>query len=69
MVLVVIFCNQLIPSLLFNRTRGLWAARLLWPIVMLLWLATPVTVFIRFFFSVAELAEAPANPERSLRPT
>ncbi|MGB0052810.1 MAG: hemolysin family protein, partial [Terracidiphilus sp.] len=62
-VLVVIFCNQLIPSLLFNRTRGLWAARLLWPIVMLLWLATPVTVFIRFFFSVAELAEAPANPE------
>jgi CBS domain containing-hemolysin-like protein len=61
--LVVIFCNQLIPSLLFNRTRGLWAARLLWPICLLLWLATPVTVFIRFFFSVAELAEAPANPE------
>jgi CBS domain containing-hemolysin-like protein len=30
---------------------------------LLLWLATPVTVFIRFFFSVAELAEAPANPE------
>jgi CBS domain containing-hemolysin-like protein len=29
---------------------------------LLLWLATPVTVFIRFFFSVAELAEAPANP-------
>jgi CBS domain containing-hemolysin-like protein len=61
-VLVVIFSNQLIPSLLFNRTRGLWAARLLWPICLLLWLATPVTVFIRFFFSVAELAEAPANP-------
>jgi CBS domain containing-hemolysin-like protein len=62
-VMVVIFCNQLIPSLLFNRTRGLWAARLLWPICLLLWLATPVTVFIRFFFSVAELAEAPPNPE------
>jgi CBS domain containing-hemolysin-like protein len=62
-VLVVIFSNQLIPSLLFNRTRGLWAGRLLWPICLLLWLATPVTVFIRFFFSVAELAEAPANPE------
>jgi CBS domain containing-hemolysin-like protein len=61
--LVIIFCNQLIPSLLFNRTRGLWAAKLLWPICLLLWLATPVTVFIRFFFSVAELAEAPANPE------
>src|SRR5208282_5314571 len=67
-VLVVIFCNQLIPSLLFNRTRGLWAARLLWPICLLLWLATPVTVFIRFFFSVAELTEAPANPEEEPAP-
>ena len=24
-VLVVVFCNQLLPSLLFNRTRGRWA--------------------------------------------
>jgi len=61
-VLVVIFAYQLIPSLLFNRTRGLWAAYLLWPIRLLLWLVTPVTVFIRFFFSVAALAEAPAGP-------
>jgi CBS domain containing-hemolysin-like protein len=67
-VLVVIFCNQLIPSLLFNRTRGLWATRLLWPICLLLWLATPVTVFIRFFFSVAALAEAPANSEEEPAP-
>ncbi len=67
-VLVVIFCNQLIPSLLFNRTRGLWAERLLWPICLLLWLATPVTVFIRFFFSVAALAEAPANSEEEPAP-
>jgi putative hemolysin len=35
---------------------------------MLLWLATPVTVFIRFFFSVASLAEAPANPEEEPAP-
>lgn len=63
LVLVVIFAYQLIPSLLFNRTRGLWAARLLWPIRLLLWLVTPVTVFVRFFISVAALAEAPASPE------
>ncbi len=63
LVLVVVFAYQLIPSLLFNRTRGLWAARLLWLIRLLLWLVTPVTVFIRFFFSVAALAEAPASPE------
>jgi putative hemolysin len=67
-VLVVVFCNQLIPSLLFNRTRGLWAARLLWPIVLLLWLTTPVTFFIRFFYSVAALAEAPSNPEEEPAP-
>jgi CBS domain containing-hemolysin-like protein len=37
--------------------------RLVWPIRLLLWLMTPVTVFVRFFFSVASLAEAPASPE------
>jgi CBS domain containing-hemolysin-like protein len=60
-VLVVIFCNQLLPSLLINRTRGRWAGRLVWPIRLLLWLMTPITVFVRFFFSVAELAEEPAT--------
>ena len=63
MVLVVVFCNQLLPSLLFNRTRGRWVARLVWPIRLLLWLMTPITVFVRFFFSVAALAEEPASPE------
>ncbi len=63
MVLVVIFCNQLLPSLLFNRTRGRWAGRLVWPIRLLLWLMTPITVFVRFFFSVAELAEEPVTAE------
>jgi len=62
-VLIVVICNQLLPSLLFNRTRGLWAARIIWPIRLLLWLVTPITVFIRFFFSVAALAEEPADPE------
>jgi putative hemolysin len=62
-VLVVFFSMQLIPSLLFNRTRGLWAAPLLWPIRLLLWVVTPVTVIIRFFFSVAALSEAPSGPE------
>jgi CBS domain containing-hemolysin-like protein len=62
-VLVVVFCNQLLPSLLFNRTRGRWAGRLVWPIRFLLWLVTPITVFVRFFFSLAALAEQPANAE------
>jgi putative hemolysin len=63
LVLVVVFCNQLLPAMLFNRTRGRWAIRLIWPIRLLLWIITPVTVFVRFFFSVASLAEEPASPE------
>ena len=63
LVLVVVFCNQLLPSLLFNRTQGRWAGRLVWPIRLLLWLMTPITVFVRFFFQVAALAEEPATPE------
>jgi len=63
LVLVVVFCNQLLPSLLFNRTRGRWVVGLAWPIRLLLWLMTPVTVFMRFFFSVASLAEEPASEE------
>jgi len=63
LVLVIIFCNQLLPSLLFNRTRGRWVVRLIWPIRLLLWLMTPITVFMRFFFSVASLAEAPVSEE------
>jgi putative hemolysin len=62
-VLVVFFASQLIPSLLFNRTQGLWAARLLWPIRLLMWMVTPITVFIRFFTSLASLAEASAGSE------
>jgi len=63
MVLVVVICNQIVPSLLFNHTRGRWAAQLVWPIRLLLWLMTPLTVFVRFFFSVASLAEKAASPE------
>ena len=63
LVLVAAFCSHLFPSLLFNRTRGRWAARIVWPIRLLLWLMTPITVFIRFFLSVASLAEEPASAE------
>ena len=62
-VLGLVFCSQILPSLLFNRTRGRWAAKLVWPIRLLLWLMTPITVFIRFFFSVASLSEKPVSAE------
>ena len=62
-VLVVVFCAQLLPAVLFNRTRGFWAARLVWPIRILLWTVTPISVFVRFFLSVASLDEEPAGAE------
>lgn len=62
-VLVVVFCTQLIPAYLFNRTRGLWATRIVWPIRLLLWAVTPISVFVRFFHSVAALAEEPTSDE------
>lgn len=61
--LVVVFCNQILPALLFNHTRGRWAMHLLWPIRLLLWLMTPITVFVRFFHSVASLADEPTSPD------
>src|SRR5579863_7537663 len=62
-VLVVAFCNQVIPWLLFERTRGRWAVRLMWVIRILLWIMTPITVVIRFFFSVVVLAEETAKDQ------
>jgi CBS domain containing-hemolysin-like protein len=61
--LIVAFCNHILPSLLFTHTRGRWASRLVWPIRLLLWLMTPITVLIRFFFSIAALAEEPASAD------
>ncbi|HEY2859213.1 MAG TPA: hemolysin family protein [Terracidiphilus sp.] len=62
-VLVIVFCNQVIPWLLFERTEGRWARRLLWAVRLLMWLVTPITVVVRFFFSLAALAEEPSTAE------
>jgi putative hemolysin len=63
LVLVVVFCNQLLPTLLFDHTRGRWAGRLVWPIRLLFWIVAPITLLIRFFFSIASLAEEPVSPQ------
>lgn len=68
LVLILAFSNQFIPSLLLARTRGAWAGRILWIIRLLLWLATPITVFIRFFDSIASLAEHPIGSEEEPAP-
>jgi CBS domain containing-hemolysin-like protein len=66
--LAVVFCNQILPNLLFTHTKGRWAARLVWPIRLLLWIMTPITAVIRFFFSLAALAEAPTTADEEPAP-
>ncbi len=62
-VLVAVFCTQVVPFLLFQRTRGLWVVRLLWPVRVLLYLVFPATLLISFLVSIATLAEEPATAE------
>jgi putative hemolysin len=62
-VLVAVFCTQVLPFLLFQRTRGLWVVRLLWPVRLLLFVVFPVTLFISFLLSVATLAAEPVTAE------
>jgi putative hemolysin len=62
-IIVLVICNQLLPVLLFNRTSGRWTARLLWPIRLLFWSVTPVTVVLRLFLSIATLSEQPSGTE------
>lgn len=62
-VLVVVFCMQLLPTFLFNRTSGRWTERLVWPIRALLWFMTPISAFVRFFISMASLSEEPTGAQ------
>ncbi len=62
-VLVAVFCTQVVPFLLFQRTRGLWVVRLLWPVRVLLYLVFPATLLISFLVSIATLAEEPVTAE------
>ncbi len=56
-ILIVVFACQFIPALLFNRTRGLWVVRILWPILLAFWIVWPVSAVISFFFSISALTE------------
>lgn len=62
-VLVTAFCTQVLPFLLFQRTRGLWVVRLVWLVRLLLFIVFPVTLLISFLLSIANLAEEPVTAE------
>jgi putative hemolysin len=56
-VMVAIFCGQVFPWLLFERTQGKWVKWAIWPIRLLLWCMTPISVLVRFFYSLVALGE------------
>jgi len=62
-ILLAVFCTQVVPFLLFQRTRGLWVVRLLWVVRFLFVVVFPVTLFVSFLLSVATLAEEPVTSE------
>jgi CBS domain containing-hemolysin-like protein len=62
-ILLVVFCTQLVPYVLFQRTRGLWVVRLLPLVRLMLYLLFPVTIFVSFLLSIATLAEEPVTAE------
>ena len=62
-ILVAALCTQVIPFLLFQRTRGLWVVRLIWVVRLLLFAVFPVTLLVSFLVSIATLAEEPTTPE------
>ena len=62
-VLVVGFCTQVLPFVLFQRTRGLWVVRLLWIVRLLLFVVMPVTILITILLRLATLAEEPVTAE------
>jgi putative hemolysin len=63
LVLVAVVCGQILPWLLFERTRGRWVAGAIWPVRLLLWAMTPITAPLRFFYSVMALSAEPVSSE------
>ena len=62
-VLVVVFCTQIGPFLLFQRTRGSWVVRLIWLVKLMLYLVLPITLLVSLLISIATLAEEPVTEQ------
>src|ERR1700730_478114 len=56
-VLVILIFNRFFPMVFFTRTRGIWVARLRWPLRLLFYSILPITVLLSFLQSIAALAE------------
>ena len=57
LVLVIVIFDRLIPQVLFSRTRGRWASRIVYPLQALFFLILPITLLLGLLLSIAALAE------------
>jgi len=63
LVLVVIIFNRFLPFVLFTRTKGLWLARWVWVLRILIYILLPVTLVLNFLLSVAALTKEHADEQ------
>ncbi|HXZ34290.1 MAG TPA: hemolysin family protein [Terriglobales bacterium] len=63
LILVVIIFNRFLPFVLFSRTKGLWLARWIWPLRILIYILLPVTLVLGFLLSVAALTKEHADEQ------
>ena len=63
LVLIIIFCQHLLPFIFFSRTQGLWIAGLAPLLRVLIYAVMPITVVLGFSLSVAALSKDFAEPE------
>ena len=57
-VLVILLFNRFFPMVFFTRTKGIWVARLRFPLRLLFYLVLPITLSLSFLQSIAALAQS-----------
>lgn len=60
-VLLIVIFNQLLPFMLFSRTKGMWLRRWRYVLIPFLYLMVPVALILQFLISIASLAESHAE--------
>ena len=68
LVFIIVIFDRLIPQVLFTRTRGRWAARIVHLLQALFFLILPITLLLGLLLSIAALAE-PEDTEEEAHPS
>jgi len=68
LVIVILIFDRLVPQVLFSRTRGRWAQRIVYLLQALFFLILPITLLLGLLLSIAALAE-PEDAEEEEHPS